>query len=64
MTIAFVDGSVIVGDGRVLENATVLVEGESIAKVTEGNFSTPKSAQKIPMNGQTLSPANGSLSAW
>jgi hypothetical protein len=42
MTIAFVDGCVIVGDGRVLENATVLVEGESIAKVAEGNFSIPK----------------------
>jgi hypothetical protein len=27
MAIAFVDGAVIVGDGRVLEHATVLVEG-------------------------------------
>jgi imidazolonepropionase-like amidohydrolase len=56
MTIAFVDGCVIVGDGRVLENATVLVEGEGIAKVAEGNVSLPKDAQKIAMDGLTLLP--------
>jgi imidazolonepropionase-like amidohydrolase len=56
MTIAFVDGCVIVGDGRVLENATVLVEGGGIAKVAEGNVSLPKDAQKIAMDGLTLLP--------
>jgi hypothetical protein len=33
MAIAFVDGPVIVGDGRVLEHVTVLVEGEKIVKI-------------------------------
>jgi hypothetical protein len=31
----------------VLENATVLVEGESIAKVAEGNFSIPKDIELL-----------------
>ena len=56
MVIAFVDGSVIVGDGRVLEHATVLVEGEKIVKVAEGNVSIPKDAQKVPIEGQMLLP--------
>jgi imidazolonepropionase-like amidohydrolase len=56
MAIAFVDGAVVVGDGRVLEHATVLVNGERIVKVAEGNVSIPKDAKKIPMDGQMLLP--------
>jgi imidazolonepropionase-like amidohydrolase len=56
MAIAFVDGPVFIGDGRVLEHATVLVEGEKIVKVAEGNVSIPKDAQKIPLEGQMLLP--------
>jgi imidazolonepropionase-like amidohydrolase len=56
MAIAFVDGPVLVGDGRVLEHATVLVEGEKIVKVAEGNVNIPKDAQKIPLEGQMLLP--------
>lgn len=56
MAIAFVDGPVIVGNGRILEHATVLVEGEKIVKVAEGNINIPKDAQKIPMDGQILLP--------
>ena len=56
MAIAFVDGPVLVGDGRVLEHATVLVEGEKIVKVAEGNVNIPKDAQKIPIEGQMLLP--------
>jgi imidazolonepropionase-like amidohydrolase len=56
MAIAFVDGVVVVGDGRVLEHATVLVSGEKIVKVAEGNISIPKDAKKIPMDGQVLLP--------
>ena len=56
MAIAFVDGAVIVGDGRVLEHATVLVEGERIVKVAGRNINIPKDAQKIPMDGQMLLP--------
>ena len=56
MAIAFVDGTVVVGDGRVLEHATVLVKGERIEKVAEKNIRIPKDAQKIPMDGQVLLP--------
>ena len=56
MAIAFVDGAVIVGDGRVLEHASVLVEGERIVKVAGRNINIPKDAQKIPMDGQMLLP--------
>lgn len=56
MTIAFLDGSVFVGDGRILEHATVLVEGERIVKVEEGNVAIPNDADKIPLDGRTLLP--------
>ncbi|UCH21503.1 MAG: amidohydrolase family protein [Deltaproteobacteria bacterium] len=56
MTTAFVDGSVIIGDGRVLEHATVIVEGEKIVKVAKGNVNIPEDAQKIAMDGQVLLP--------
>ncbi len=36
MTIAFVDGRVFIGDGQILEHATVLVDGERIVKVAQG----------------------------
>jgi imidazolonepropionase-like amidohydrolase len=56
MTTAFVDGPVIVGNGRILEHATVIVEGDRIVKVAKGNVNIPKDAQKIPMDGQMLLP--------
>ena len=56
MTIAFVDGTVIVGDGRVLEHATVVVEGERIVKVATGNPGLAADARKIPMDGGVLLP--------
>ena len=56
MTIAFVDGPVITGDGRILEHATVLVENDKIVKVAEGAVSLPPDAKKIPIGGMTLLP--------
>ena len=56
MTTAFVNGTVFVGDGRILEHATVLVEGERIVKVDEGNISIPEEANSIPLDGRTLFP--------
>lgn len=56
MITAFVDGPVFVGDGRILEHATVLVDGERIMKVAEGNVPIPKDAIKIPLDGRTLLP--------
>jgi imidazolonepropionase-like amidohydrolase len=56
MATAFVDGTVIVGDGRVLEHATVVVEGERIVKVNKGHIKMAGNAQTIPMDGQVLLP--------
>lgn len=56
MTVAFFDGPVFVGDGRVLEHATVLVEGERIVKVAEGNVRIPSDVYQIPLEGRTLLP--------
>jgi len=56
MSIAFIDGPVFVGDGRILENATVIVEGERIAKVTAGNGMVPRETHKISMGGRMLCP--------
>ena len=56
MTIAFLDGRVIVGDGRILEHATVLVEDGKILKIAPNSMTIPKDTQKIPVDGQTLLP--------
>jgi imidazolonepropionase-like amidohydrolase len=56
MATAFVDGRVIVGDGRILERATVLVEDEKIVKIAQNSMNIPKDTQKIPLEGQTLLP--------
>ncbi len=56
MTLAFLDGRVFVGDGRIMEHATVIVEGERIVKVQEGNVAIPNDAHKIPLDGRTLLP--------
>jgi imidazolonepropionase-like amidohydrolase len=56
MSIAFVDGRVVVGNGNVLERASVLVEGERILKVAARNFKTPKGCRRISLKGLTLLP--------
>ena len=56
MTIAFMDGRVIMGDGRILEHATVLVEDGKIVKIAQNSMTIPKDTQKIPLDGQTLLP--------
>jgi imidazolonepropionase-like amidohydrolase len=56
MNTAFVNGRIFVGDGRVLEHGTVLVEGERIVKVAEGDAAVPRNVQTIALDGQTLLP--------
>jgi len=56
MTIAFVDGRVIVGDGRMIENATVLVEDGKILKIGQSSKNIAKDFQKISLGGRTLLP--------
>jgi len=56
MAIAFVDGRVFVGDGRVLEKATVLVEDNIITRISKGDSKLSKNTIKIPMGDATLFP--------
>jgi imidazolonepropionase-like amidohydrolase len=56
MTTAFVNGRVFAGDGRVLEHATVIVEGDRIVKVGKGKTPVSRGAEKIPLEGSTLFP--------
>ena len=57
MTTAFVDGTVFVGDGRILEHANVFVEGDRIVKVAEGSMPIPRDVvRKISLAGHTLLP--------
>ena len=56
MTTAFVSGRVFTGDGKVLEHATVIVEGDRIVKVGKGKTTVPRGAEKIPLEGATLFP--------
>ena len=56
MTTAFVNGRVFIGDGKVLEHATVLVEKDKIVKVGKGKIPLPRGADKIPLDGGMLFP--------
>lgn len=56
MGILFVGGRILVGDGRVLERAAILVEGERIAGVGEGKSSFPRGARRVDVSGCTLLP--------
>jgi imidazolonepropionase-like amidohydrolase len=56
MTTAFTNGTVFVGDGKVLEHATVIVDGDRIAKVGKGKMPIPRGASKISLEGATLFP--------
>jgi imidazolonepropionase-like amidohydrolase len=56
MAVAFIDGPVITGDGRILEHATVLVEAEKIVRVAKSGITIPQNVKKIPLDGLTLLP--------
>ncbi len=56
MNTAFINGTVIVGNGRILEHATVIVEDDKIVKVAVGDVKIPADAKKIPLDGHSLLP--------
>jgi imidazolonepropionase-like amidohydrolase len=56
MVTVFVNGLVFVGDGRVFEKASVLVQGERIVKVGTRSMSIPRGAQTVSLDGRTLFP--------
>ncbi len=55
-TIVLTGGNVFVGNGQLLENSNVVIEGERIVKVSQDLTSTIRDAIKIPFNGCTLMP--------
>jgi imidazolonepropionase-like amidohydrolase len=56
MGTAFVNGFVFQGDGRVMEKASVLVEGERIVKIGKAGMAIPRDSQTINLEGRTLFP--------
>jgi imidazolonepropionase-like amidohydrolase len=56
MDTAFANGSVFVGNGDILEGATVLVQGERIVKVSKQRPAIPKGAREIDLAGRFLLP--------
>ena len=56
MKTAFVDGQVFIGDGRVLEHATVLVEEDRIISIRETDSGLDKDTRKIPIKDAVLFP--------
>jgi len=56
MITAFINGTVFVGDGKVLEHATVIVEGDKIVKVGKGKTPVPRGAEKISLDEGMLFP--------
>jgi len=53
---AFQGARVIVGDGRVLDNATIIVDGARISRVGTGNVQVPQGATRVDLTGKTVMP--------
>src|SRR6185503_13882047 len=53
---AFQGARVIVGDGRVLDNATIIVDGGRITRVATGNVQAPQGATRVDLSGKTVMP--------
>jgi len=56
MKTAFTNGRVFMGDGRVLEHATVLVEDDKIISIRDSSSGLAKDTRKIPIGDATLFP--------
>ncbi|MCK5162229.1 MAG: amidohydrolase family protein [Desulfobacula sp.] len=56
MGTAFVDGRVFVGNGKVLEHATVLVEDDKIVSIRDTASGLAKDTRRVPIGDDTLFP--------
>jgi len=56
MITAFVNGPVFIGNGRFFDKGTVIVEGERIVRVADGNASIPVDAHRIDLCNHMLLP--------
>jgi imidazolonepropionase-like amidohydrolase len=55
--VLFEGARIIVGDGRVVENGAVLVEGDTITRVgKKGEVTAPKDAARVDLTGKTMMP--------
>jgi imidazolonepropionase-like amidohydrolase len=55
--IAFQNARLIVGDGRVIENATVVVEGTRISQVgSAADVRVPDGGRRVDLSGKTVMP--------
>jgi imidazolonepropionase-like amidohydrolase len=55
--IVFENGRVIVGDGRVIDNASFIVSGGRITQVARGTVRAPAGAMHVSLAGKTVMPA-------
>jgi imidazolonepropionase-like amidohydrolase len=56
MTTIFTGGPAFIGDGTILDHATVIVEGEKIVKVASQEVKLPRDAELIDLKGKMLLP--------
>lgn len=56
MELAFCDGCVIIGDGRVLEKAIIVIRGNRIVGLRPDSHPLPRSARKVDARGLTILP--------
>lgn len=56
MTTIFTGGPAFIGDGTILDHATVIVEGEKIVKVASQEVELPRDAEIIDLKGKMLLP--------
>lgn len=56
MTTIFTGGPAFIGDGTILDHATVIVEGEKIVKVASQEVKRPRDAELIDLKGKMLLP--------
>jgi len=56
MTTIFTGGPAFIGDGTILDHATVIVEGEKIVKVASQEVKLPRDADLIDLKGKMLLP--------
>lgn len=56
MTLVFTGGPAFIGDGRIIDTATVVVENDRIVKVTGSTITFPQDAEVIDLDGRMLLP--------
>ena len=53
---AFINGRLFIGDGRIVEKGSVVVEDDRIIDVTTGSVEPPEGSEVVDLQGTTLMP--------